>query len=164
MSDKIRINANRSASLSNNNIIFESSPDAMVILSEQYYVLEVNTAFVELFGINKQELLGKILRDYIVPSEAIEESKDIQKIIASGQTIRRNIIRQRVDGQLINVLLTAYPLIFQGNPKGTCVIYQDTTDQVKREMLLKESEALLRAFAKAVPDKSFILDEDGCHI
>jgi PAS domain S-box-containing protein len=164
LSDNNQMNSNIGVSLSENNIIFESSPDAMVMLSEQYYVLEVNPAFGKIFGINKQELLGKRLKDYILPSEAIAESEHIQNVTASGQTIRMNTIRQRADGQPIHVLITAYPLISQAQQKGTCVTYQDITDQVKKEMLLKETEALLRDFAKAVPDKSFIFDEDGRYI
>jgi PAS domain S-box-containing protein len=164
LSDNNQMNSNIGVSLSENNIIFESSPDAMVILNEQYYILEVNPAFGRLFGIPKQELLGKRLKDYIVPPEAIAESERIQHVIASGQTIRMNTIRQRADGQPIHVLITAYPLISQAQQKGTCVTYQDITDQVKKEMVLKETEALLRDFAKAVPDKSFIFDEDGRYI
>jgi PAS domain S-box-containing protein len=136
----------------------------MVILNKQDYVLEVNPAFVKLFGIAKQELLGKRLKAYIVPLEAVAESEHIHNAIASGQTIRTNLIRQRADGQPINVLLTAYPLISEVCQIGTCVIYQNITDQDKREMLLKETESLLRSFAKAVPDKSFIFDEDGRYI
>lgn len=151
-------------SLSGKNMIFESSPDAMAIVSDQYDVIEVNPAFVKLFGFGKQELAGHRLIDYIVPSEATRESEHIQKSTALGQTVRMNTVRQRAGGQTINVLLTAYPLINQARRMGVCITYQDITHQVKKELLVKETEELLRSFARAVPDKSFIFDEDGRYI
>jgi len=162
--DYSQFHTNCDARLSAIQIIFESSPDAMVIVNEYYDVLAVNASFVKLFSITNQELIGRQLKDYIVPREALAESESIRQAIASGQTIRMSVVRQRVNGQAVPVLLTAYPLIAKERQTGYCLIYQDVSDQVEKELAAKANEALLRAFAKAVPDKSFIFDEDGRHI
>lgn len=152
------------AVLCENDVIFNSLPDAMALLNNQYEVVTVNPAFVALFGFTNPQLVGEQLIGYIVPSGAAQECERIQESIALGKRVKFNTVRKRSDGQPVHVLLTAYPLMSQARQTGICIIYQDIAEQTQELRQLKETENLLRTFAGAVPDKSFIFDEDGRYI
>jgi PAS domain-containing protein len=93
-----------------------------------------------------------------------EQVTHIRKAAALGETVRMETVRLHVDGRLIPVSITVYPVIVGTNPVGFWSIYVDLSERVRTERILQERENRLRDYAHAVPDMSFVVDEDGQYV
>ncbi len=144
--------------------LLEVMMDATVLLDLEYSVIDTNRAFETLFGLNRKEVAGKSLLDLIIPRNVREQVTHIRNAVASGETIRLETVRLHRDGRLIPVGVTVYPIILGTSPAGFWSVYVDLSERVRTEKILQESENLLRDFAHAVPDMSFVIDEDGRYV
>jgi PAS domain S-box-containing protein len=143
---------------------FNMSIDAMAILDANYTVMAVNQAFEKLFNLKKEKVIYRNIEELIIPRHLQEEAKQIYQAVLSGETVRTETERLSANGRTIPILLTEYPVTSPQKPDAVWVVYTDLTERVRFEKNLKESENRLRDFADAVPDVSFIVDEDGKYL
>jgi len=120
--------------------LLESSPDPIVIYDIHGNVEDVNPAFVETFGWQKEELLGK--RVNFVPEESREETRGfIERIFRDEVVKAAETKRFTKNGRVLNIQLSASLIKdHSGKTVGNIVILRDITYQKRAEEMLRQSQ------------------------
>ncbi len=118
-------------------LLLESSPDPIVVYNLQGEAAYVNPAFEQVFGLRREELLGKNI-DF-VPEESWPETRAAIENMLSGQKIQLfETKRLTRDGRLLDVQLSSTLYSNEeGKPAGNIVTLRDITAQkhAERELL-----------------------------
>ncbi|MFP5221127.1 MAG: EAL domain-containing protein [Acidobacteriota bacterium] len=125
--------------------LFENSPQAIVIVGDEDYVVEVNRGFESLFGYTPSEAKGRRLPELVVPDELREESRDLRRRASMAGIIQRETVRRRKDGGQVHVLVVACPITVSGVRVGVFWIYTDITARKKAEDALRRAERQYRS-------------------
>jgi PAS domain S-box-containing protein len=127
------------------NALFSCNPEGIVFMDKNFRVTEVNNSFTEIFGFTIENIKGKRLFDIIVPDGLEEESKIIRKLISKGP-ISFSTTRKKKDGSIINVAISAGPLVVNCKIVGFFMVYVNITDfitiQNELEKALAKAELL----------------------
>jgi two-component system sensor histidine kinase/response regulator len=107
--------------------ILEYSPVAIVTLDMNENIVACNPAFEKLFGFSAEESIGKNLDKLISPRNAGEAS-DYTKRAMEGNTIHGYGVRNRKDGQAVEVEIAGGPVYVKEKIVGIFCIYHDVTD------------------------------------
>jgi two-component system cell cycle sensor histidine kinase/response regulator CckA len=98
--------------------IAESTQDAVVALTPQGIVASWNPAAVRLYGYQPEEIIGQPVR-VLDPLDRGDDEAGLLRRAAAGERLsRRRVGRRHQDGTVLDVLLTAVPVI---GPKGAVV-------------------------------------------
>ncbi|RBW68302.1 PAS domain S-box protein [Bacillus taeanensis] len=140
--------------------------DAIIIFDLKGHILQANKAYEEIFGWSAQEILGVKLP--CVPDFLMDQAQEtIQKIIFGEPAItKRETVRQRKDGSLIDISMTLSPILdSKRNVIALSAIYRDITErkQVERELhqlhqQLKESEMKYRVLFEQAADAVYLVE------
>jgi PAS domain S-box-containing protein len=122
--------------------LFESTPEAVVLLDPESRVVRANTAFVKLFGYEQEELARRSVDDLIVPPERAAEAAGYTAQTIGGQAVQAETVRRRKDGTTVDVSVLGAPVFQQGRQVGIFGMYRDMGERRRRERLF---EALNRA-------------------
>lgn len=126
----------------------ENNVDAIIILNIHGEVTRVNKAFEELFGWTKEEIMRLTLHNVpLIPKDKVNETIQIAERVKQGQHISGvETTRFRKDGALLDVLLSASPII-DGTEQviGWSVTLRDITEWKKSQMMLQNADKLAAA-------------------
>jgi len=125
--------------------LFDNSPDAIVTLDIDDKLGHINKGFEMLFGYSAEELKDRSLIEFIVPEEDKQEASASLQRVFNGEAVRRESVRRRKDGRLVDVSILSYPIRYNDKLVGAYFIYTDITE---RKQLEKEREALLQEIRK----------------
>ena len=120
------------------NSLIENSPFGIVVHDRDGKIQLHNDAFAALFLYAHQEIIGKNLRELIVPAEMHNESSQLAEQVNSGETVHKAVRRRRKDGQLVDVEIHVLPVVRAGRSQGGYVIYKDISEQVRASVVAKE--------------------------
>ncbi len=120
--------------------LFESAPEAIVILDEHDRVQRINSEFTRMFGYTAQEAVGQLINDLIVPDELHEEGLTLSAVVAGGEKLQREVLRRRKDGTTVWVSISARPFKVGDEPIRVYGMYHDISDR-------KHAEEELRALS-----------------
>jgi PAS domain S-box-containing protein len=137
--------------------LLEKSPTAIITLALDGTITSWNPAAEELFGFERDEVLGKTL-DPLVASDPmmLDEANDVSGRTASGEAVRVVTTRARKDGTLIDVDIVSAPIFVSGEQVGYYGIYTDIGD-------LQERTRELQVALKQLADKSLELEKASRH-
>ncbi|KAA3610309.1 MAG: PAS domain S-box protein [Calditrichaeota bacterium] len=121
---------------------FKYSPDAIILTDLDGYITDVNQAFVDLYGWQKTEILGK--NTSIVRSEKTDDAfiRDMWKSINESGRWQGEITNKNKDGKLIPILLTITQIIRDGQKIGYMGLDIDMTNQLKMQERIAQSQRL----------------------
>jgi diguanylate cyclase (GGDEF)-like protein/PAS domain S-box-containing protein len=120
------------------NSLIENSPFGIVVHDRDGKIQLHNDAFAALFHYSTVEIVGKNLRELVVPAEQYGESLQLAEQVNSGQTIHETVRRKRKDGQLVDLEIHVLPMVVAGRVQGGYVIYKDISEQVRASVVAKE--------------------------
>jgi len=92
--------------------LFDNSPDAIAMLDDTGRVVQVNKGFETFFGYRAEEVKGRFINDIVVPEDRIEEASALSRAALNNQVSRKETVRKRKDGSLVDVSLLGYPIQF----------------------------------------------------
>ena len=141
--------------------LFESSPEAIVIVDNESRVLRVNSEFTAMFGYTAADVEGLIIDDVFAPGELREEAGSLTREAARGTPVLRETLRQRKDGTLIDVSILGAPIYIDGVQVGVYGIYRDITERKEAEDALRKSEEKYRTILNAIEDGYYEVDLKG---
>ena len=124
--------------------LFESSPEAIVSLDEKHRVLDVNPAFVELFGYTVEDLKGRDLDDFVLPEDEKKKGRKLTEKVLNGEIVRSEGLRKKKDGSLVHVSILGAPIFIEGKQVGIYTIYRDITARKEAEQEKEFYDSLLR--------------------
>jgi len=109
--------------------LFDSSPDAIVMMDTDDRVLRVNRGFEALFGYGAEEVTGRSLDEFIIPEDLLAESSISSQTVRHGGVVRKETERRRKEGSLVDVSVVGYPIEIDGGFVGMYVTYTDITER-----------------------------------
>jgi two-component system, sensor histidine kinase and response regulator len=123
-----------------------NTPSAIITLDHQKMIKDWNPGAELLFQYSQDEVLGKSIDEIIsLPDDKEEVTKYTQKVLAIEQIPPTEIIRQRKDGNLLNLILAASPIHINEKLYGVVVVYTDITQQKQTETALFEAKEAAEA-------------------
>lgn len=115
----------------------------------------------DLYGWQKEEMIGRRLRNYIVPEEFEEKAKEIMVQLRAGGRWSGEFLVTRRDGTTIPVLVTDSPIFDdKGQMIGIIGVSIDISERKRIEEAVRESEERLRLIISHSPDIIFSQDCD----
>ncbi|MGE7767784.1 PAS domain-containing sensor histidine kinase [Peribacillus sp. NPDC096540] len=134
----------------------EHNADAISIVDLEGKTLQVNSAFEDFFGWTNDEIIGKPFP--IIPEFLKESVNELYSQVRAGEQKKGfETVRQRKDGQLINVSLSLFTIRDNKNESSALAsVYRDITDQKLSEAALKESEERYRSLVEVSPEAIFV--------
>ncbi|HEX7030776.1 MAG TPA: EAL domain-containing protein [Gammaproteobacteria bacterium] len=118
--------------------LFANSPDGIVRLDREGRILDVNAAFEEMFGYERDALLGRTPLSLIVAEEDARESLEMfSRNVERKEPVRTMAVRRHKSGRKIEVEILAYPIRGVDKDLGVFAIYHDITE---RQRVLAELE------------------------
>ena len=141
--------------------LFESAPEAIVLLTADEHIIQVNQEFTRLFGYSQEDTVGRELNDLIVPHTHKQEGLTLSRRVAQGSIISTESIRQRKDGTLVDVSILGRPVRVEGGQIALYAIYREITDRKRAEEALRKSESSFRGLFNSVSDAIYIQDREG---
>jgi PAS domain S-box-containing protein len=145
--------------------LYRDNPSMYFTVAADGTVLSVNDYGARQLGYSAEELEGKSVLSVFHPRDKRAVKQHLAECLANPETtVVWQFRKVRKDGAVIWVEERVRATRdIKGNPI-VLVVCEDITERREMEDNLRESEARLLAFANAVPDVSFILDEDGVYV
>ena len=125
--------------------LFQNNPVAVVTIDNNAIVTSWNPAAAKLFGYTKEEAVGKNVDDLVAQTEEIHrEAVNYSRrgLDRSSNAFQAIVKRTRKDGSIVDVELSAVPIIVQGEKQGIYALYHDITElQRARQEAIAANEA-----------------------
>jgi two-component system, cell cycle sensor histidine kinase and response regulator CckA len=144
--------------------LMEHANDAVVILTLDGRILQVNRAAERLLGRGRESMAGRLYSDLLVPEEHEEALQSWQELAARGSVRAEARHLVRGDGTRVPVDLSAAVVAVAGEEPAVMTILRDISERVRAEEALRASEARFRKFAEIIPEVFWILDPRGPRI
>jgi PAS domain S-box-containing protein len=139
--------------------LFTNDIDAITIFdAETRQILDVNDAFLKLYGYTRDEILKLKADDMSAEPEQTKEA--IKKSVDQGDTLIPIRRHKKKDGTEITVQLSAGPYTWKGRTVMYAIL-RDITSQIKAEKALKESEERYRTLVETASLGIEISDREG---
>lgn len=148
-----RINMQESYFLS----LYENSPEAIAVLDNEFRIISINKSFERIFQYSINEIKQQNITEVLCDEKLYNESEYFKDCIARGEFVRKETLRKRKDGTLVNVSFLGYPITLKGEQIGVYVIYNDLSN-------VKEIESKKRLFSEIFRNNTVgvvITDIDG---
>ncbi|HYY58133.1 MAG TPA: MHYT domain-containing protein [Pyrinomonadaceae bacterium] len=141
--------------------LFEQAPQAVVLMSADATVVRVNREFTRVFGYGAKEAQGRRLGELIVPDEARHEVQKYLDMLARGQRVDAEGVRQRKDASRLYVSIVHVPVTLPGGQIEAYAIYRDITELKRAEEHLRATSEQLRALSASLESAR---EEEGTRI
>ncbi len=138
--------------------LIENTPIAVVQLDSDHKIISLNPAFEQLFEYKENEVLGKMLDEFIVSECNAEKARNITSQVINGALVKSMGQRRRKSGTLVDVDIIGIPVMVSGENIGALGIYYDITSQKEAEQALFESETRFRSLFEDSPISLWEMD------
>ncbi|HEY5591871.1 MAG TPA: PAS domain S-box protein, partial [Paludibacter sp.] len=140
--------------------LIENMGEGVVFLNDEETFVFANQAAEKIFGVDKGELLGLCLYNFL-PDKNIEIVKNqTQKRIQGESSVYEHEIVLK-DGSKRYILVSATPSFDDKKFIGTFSIFRDITERKQAEVDLHVSEALYRNLVERLPDGIYKSTHEG---
>ncbi len=133
--------------------LYENSPEGIAILDNDYRIININNSFERIFQYSLDEIRHKSITEVICEKKFYDESTYFKDSINRGEFVRKETVRRRKDGTLVDISFLGYPVISNGCQIGVYGVYEDIS-KIKEEKK-KYEEQLKKAKLKAEVDSKF---------
>jgi PAS domain S-box-containing protein len=128
--------------------LFESAPEAIVMLDLEQRATRVNREFTRMFGFAAEQALGRPLSDLIVPDDLKRDARRTAQAAHGGRHTSIETERMRSDGSRVQVSELRAPITVAGASIAGYAIYRDITERRLAEAERTKLESRLRQAEK----------------
>jgi PAS domain S-box-containing protein len=149
--------------------LIEAAPEGIAITDCPGRVLQVNNEFLNMFGYQENEAVGKMIDDLIVPRGFEEEAGVLTQSSGGGKQIVLETVRQKKNGTRFNVSIIGAPIYIAEQQVAVYAIYRDISERKRAEDELKKLAAIVQTSSELVnlatlEGKMIFLNEAGSKI
>ena len=147
--------------------LFESTTDGTVVLDARGEILDVNSRALELFGLEKEQVVGNnfITMDLLTPESLPIVVKQFGDLLSDRKTQSHETRIKDKEGNILNVELSSFFLVRKDNQiDNFVVIIRDISDRKQTEIKLTREHGLLQTLMDNIPDSIYFKDENNCFI
>ncbi len=141
--------------------LFESSPEAVVLVDNENRILRLNREFTTLFGYTVDDALGQSVDMLLAPESLHDEAVQITNQVASGDRVAVETVRKTRDGTLVYVSILGAPITTIGGQVAVYGIYRDISQRKRAEEALRRSEANYRGLVENATHGIYRSSPDG---
>src|SRR3984893_2590125 len=128
--------------------LFEQGPQSVALTRVDGGIVRVNREFTRMFGYTPQEAIGRRLAELITPDVSQEEEEQYARAVAGGQSVQAEGVRQRKDGNRLEVAMLRVPVSIPGGEIEVYAIYRDITEAKRAEEALRQSAERLQTLSR----------------
>jgi PAS domain S-box-containing protein len=115
--------------------LFEHAPEAIVIVDDHMRIQRMNREFTRMFGFPFEGNQGVVIDDLIVPANLKNEGREVSSEVLAGRTVRKDTVRRRRDGMLIDTSILVTPINVGEGQRAYYAIYRDVTERRRGEKI-----------------------------
>ncbi len=150
-----RLNRENSEAKENLELIFNTSPDAVLVARwTEDYLLDINEKFTALTGYTPAEVIGKSSQDINIWKNPAERQQLVTALKDKGYCENMEAVFRRKDGSQLTAMISARIITLQGAPHIICV----TSDITERKQAYEELRKRENEFKKLSNQLEAILD------
>jgi len=128
--------------------LFESAPEAIVMLDLEQRVTRVNREFTRMFGYSAEQVRGRELVALIVPEELRPEWHRLARSVRHGRHTSMETERVRDDGVRLHVSELGAPILVASGQIASYAIYRDISERRLADAERDKLETRLRQAVK----------------
>ncbi|HKB83325.1 MAG TPA: ATP-binding protein [Burkholderiales bacterium] len=128
--------------------LFESAPEAIVMLDLEQRVIRVNREFSRMFAYSAEQVRGRALDTLIVPEELRPEWQRLASSVRDGLHTSMETERIRNDGARLHVSELGAPILMATGQIASYAIYRDISEQRLADAERDKLETRLRQAVK----------------
>jgi PAS domain S-box-containing protein len=141
--------------------LFENAPEAVVLVTNDSFILRANRFFTNVFGYEEKEVVGKNIDEILAPHDLTDEALGYTQQAASGERLYAETVRRHKDGTLVDVSILGVPIRVSGGQVAVYGIYRDITGRKRAEKALRDSEERHRKLFESTPIGLGVADGQG---
>ncbi len=142
--------------------LVDTSSSGVAVADETGNLTLVNDRLCQIYGYDKDEVMGRQFFDFIHPDDRERITADFLEAVTKNQTLPAIEFRGvRKDGSIVWLFTNPSTLIIEGRLTGFSVIIQDITQLKQAEAALKESAQRYRSLFQHNPNAVYSLDLQG---
>ncbi len=126
--------------------LFESAPEAIVMVDQQQRVMRVNREFSVMFGYSAEEAHGRTLDELIAPPDLLARHPGL--VHPAAMHMATETERVRKDGRRLHVSMLAAPIATGAGHIASYAIFRDITERKLAEAERAKLETRLRQAEK----------------
>ncbi len=132
-------------------LLFNFSPNGILIEDTEGTILDVNPAYTELMGYTKEELVGKKVFMLTHPDNRYDVKNNIEQLL-KGKILLHTEKSIKKDGTIAYMELSERTFNLPNGKKGIVCIVNDITERKLAEQALKRSEEMYRMIVENQTD------------
>ncbi|MFW5989302.1 MAG: PAS domain S-box protein, partial [Desulfosudaceae bacterium] len=134
--------------------LFNTIPDAIALIADDGRIMEVNDTLTGLFGLTREEALGRYVRNLLPPGAARQVMSTAREAFSTGQVQE---LEGRLEGRYFHNL---YIPARQLSRQYVLWISRDISDRKQAEDALLSKEKSLSDIIEGSPIPTYVLDSD----
>ncbi|MGE5336330.1 MAG: PAS domain S-box protein [Gemmatimonadota bacterium] len=142
--------------------IFNASADALVLWNQNLKIVDVNPAFLRIYGFTREQAIGCGYPAHLPPGYVEERLQMIRRALA-GEACELQTRAYRANGESFDVELRVIPIRHRGEPH-VLAIARDITERRRAEHQLRASEARYRLLFATESDAILLVDADSLRL
>ena len=139
--------------------VFFGNQQAMAISELDGKLIEVNTKFEQLFGVERQKLLGHFMSDFLEYGDRSKRERTL-KLLNEGKEVEDDQTYFLKTGRKIDAIYFVQVINVNGK-KRLFGMWQDITERKKAEDSLKQSEEKYRNIVETTQEGILVTDLEG---
>ncbi len=141
-------------------VLYENAPGAYQLLDEKGRIIECNGECLDLFGLTKEEILGRNFDDLLAPHSRADFVGTLGLSAFSGKPHGLDLEIRRDDGFCLPVTAHFISSLDQlGRSQWHCILH-DVADRRRADQALRESEEKYRLLIETLPMAVAIFQDD----
>ncbi|MGD8969447.1 MAG: PAS domain S-box protein, partial [Anaerolineae bacterium] len=131
--------------------VLSAAPDAIVTLDSQNRIVDWNAGAEQLFGYERQEVIGRTLDPLVARGEALEEACRFTRLVSGAGTLPpTETVRYRRDGSPVDLIVAGAPIVVDDELVGVVAVYTDITERKRAEETLARRHRELTSLYQTV--------------
>ena len=145
--------------------LLDAVGEAVIAVDMDHKVVYWNRAAEGMYGWSTEEVMGRNLREMVVPEDSREQAEEIARQVRETGHWSGEFVVRRKDGVLFPVMASNTPIHDEaGNLVGVISALRDVTKRKMAEDKVREAEARYRSLVEQVPAVIYINPSDGSNL